>query len=133
MATKELLDLLDETRRRQRRTTDLSKFDTQIKEMMGLNISLPVILEWLEKKGNKTTLPALRRYVKRVFGDNHYAEFMKRNGWLKTKHGKPIERQLVANTEKTEPRVAATSTPPTLGEMKEASQDFDLDPTRFDD
>lgn len=87
MDKEKLTELMDETRRRQRLKTDLAEFDGQMKEMMNLNISLPVILGWLEKEGKTTTLPALRRYVKRVFGDAYYDDFVRRNGWLKTKAG----------------------------------------------
>lgn len=90
MAT-ELDELLLETQRRQRRKTDLAEFDSSLKKMMDLDISLPVILEWLEKKGEKTSLPALRRYVIRIFGDEFYSDFMRRNGWLKKKRiAKPV-------------------------------------------
>lgn len=91
MATNELDELLNETQRRQRLKTDLSEFSDQLKEMMRLNISLPVILEWLEKQKKTTTLPALRRYVKRVFGDEHYEDFVRRNGWHKTKKLKELD------------------------------------------
>lgn len=84
--TKEVLDeLLVEARKRQRKKTDLLDFEPQLKEMMRLNISLPIILGWLEKEDKKTTLPALRRYVKKAFGEDHYEEFTKRNGWMKVK------------------------------------------------
>ena len=88
MATNELDELLNETRRRQRIKTDLSDFSDRLREMMRLNISLPVMLEWLETQKKTTTLPALRRYVRRVFGDAHYEDFVRRNGWLKTKKSK---------------------------------------------
>ena len=85
MNESELQQLLDETQRRQRRKTDLTEFEPAIKEMMDANVSLPVLLSWLEKKGKVTTLPALRRYVRRVFGEDFYDEFVKRNGWQRTK------------------------------------------------
>lgn len=84
MPDKELEELMRETQRRKRLKTDLSEFEPSLKEMMDLNISLPVMLDWLERKGVTTTLPALRRYVKRVFGEDFYNDFAKRNGWLKT-------------------------------------------------
>ena len=77
--------LLLETKRRQRRKTDLAEFNVTLREMMELNISLPVILGWLEKQGQATTLPALRRYIRRVFGEAFYDEFLVRNGWQRTK------------------------------------------------
>ena len=68
MDKKELLDeLVKETQRRQRRRTDLSAYDDKLKEMLNLNISLPVILDWLAKQESITTLPALRRHVVRTF------------------------------------------------------------------
>lgn len=87
MDEKDFLDeLIRETRRRRRTRTDLSPFSEKLKEMMNLDISLPVILEWLEKQQFKTTLPALRRFVVRTFGEDFYHDFLKRNGWLKTKY-----------------------------------------------
>ncbi|MDQ1835206.1 hypothetical protein [Massilia scottii] len=77
--------LLLETKRRQRRKTDLSAFDARLKEMMDLNISLPVILTWLQEQDKTTTLPALRRYIRRQFGDDLYDDFLVRNGWQRTK------------------------------------------------
>lgn len=81
----EMSELIEETIRRQRIKTDLSAFSSKLKEMMDLNISLPVQLGWLEKQGKKTTLPALRRFVNREFGEEKYEAFMRRNGWIKTK------------------------------------------------
>lgn len=93
MLESELDQLLTETLRRQRRKTDLSEFDGPLKEMMEANISLPVMLDWLKKKGEITTLPALRRYVRRVFGDDYYDDFVKRNGWHRNKENpKPLTR-----------------------------------------
>lgn len=93
MLESELDQLLTETLRRQRRKTDLSEFDGPLKEMMKTNISLPVMLDWLKKKGEITTLPALRRYVRRVFGDDYYDDFVKRNGWHRNKENpKPPTR-----------------------------------------
>ncbi len=134
---------MDETRRRQRLKTELVEFDAQLKEMMDLNISLPVVLGWLEKEGKKTTLPALRRYVKRVFGNAHYDDFVQRNGWQKTKAGEP-KRNEKPSTGPTRAsrspdvavvavnRLAPPITPPTLAEMKKNSQEFDIDPSKFD-
>ncbi|MDD2845112.1 MAG: hypothetical protein PHT57_09175 [Rhodoferax sp.] len=89
MDKKDFLDeLIKETQRRQRKKTDLSAYNNKLKEMLDLNISLPVILDWIikeEKNEKYTTLPALRRYVVRTFGEGFYHDFMKRNGWLKTK------------------------------------------------
>ena len=93
MLESELDQLLTETLRRQRRKTDLSEFDGPLREMMEANISLPVMLDWLKKKGQITTMPALRRYVRRVFGDDYYDGFVKRNGWHRNKENpKPQTR-----------------------------------------
>lgn len=88
----QLAQLMQETRRRKRLKTDLSEFDDRLKEMMRLDISLPVIVDWLEKQEKKTTLQALRRYVRRTFGEEHYEEFVRRNGWMKTKGEKNEEK-----------------------------------------
>lgn len=76
---------------RQRRKTNLVEHQTSIKKLMDLNVSLPVMLEWLlgEKKID-TTLPALRRFVRREFGDEFYNNFVARNGWQKAKHEKSL-------------------------------------------
>lgn len=88
MDEKDLDELIKETQRRQRKKTDLSAYEAKLKEMLDLDISLPVILDWIfkeEKDKKYTTLPALRRYVVRTFGESFYHDFMKRNGWLKIK------------------------------------------------
>ena len=142
MDKEKLLELMDETRRRQRLKTDLGEFDEQIKEMMDLNISLPVVLGWLEKQKKTTTLPALRRYVKRVFGDAFYDDFLRRNGWLKTKAAEPNKSKTTITTPASSApdgaddaapvNRAAPTTPTTLAEMKKSSRDFDIDPSKFD-
>lgn len=82
-----LAEMQAEASRRQR-TTDFAEFKDPIKEMMRLNISLPIVLGWLIKEGKKTTLPALRRYVVREFGEKNYEDYVIRNGWKKTKRTK---------------------------------------------
>ena len=58
----------------------------QIREMMELNISLPLIRGWLEeKKAVTVTLQTLRNFVVKTFGQDHYSDFVTHNGWLKTK------------------------------------------------
>lgn len=58
----------------------------RIKEMLALDISLPLILSLLkEKKKIQITLQTLRNYVVREFGEEHYEEYCKRNGWLRSK------------------------------------------------
>ena len=81
----DLAELQAQATQRQRVKTDLSEFEAAIKKMMELDISLPLVLGWLEKKGKTTTLPALRRYVRSVFGEDFYDDFANRNGWQKTK------------------------------------------------
>lgn len=76
---------------RQRRKTNLVEHQISIKKLMDLNVSLPVMLEWLlEEKKVDTTLPALRRFVRREFGDEFYNNFVARNGWQKAKHEKSL-------------------------------------------
>lgn len=92
----DLLDLQAEMARRQKRT-DLSEFTSQIQELMRLDISLPVLLDWLERKGRKMTLTALRRYVVRTYGEEHYRIYVNRNGWKKTKLSATNESALINN------------------------------------
>ena len=89
MTTEEFIELQTRTLLRQKRKTNLFEHESSIKSLMELNVSLPVILEWLlGTKNISTTLPALRRFVKKVFGESFYGDFVLRNGWQKTKHGK---------------------------------------------
>ena len=116
MLESEIDQLLTETLRRQRRKTDLSEFDGPLKEMMEANISLPVMLDWLKKKGEVTTLPALRRYVRRVFGDDYYDDFVKRNGWHRNKENpKPPTRGEGGNGVATEAATEAKSEEKKIG------------------
>ena len=88
----ELAEMLNKASGRQRVKTDLAEFEAAIRKMMELDISLPLVLTWLEKKGKITTLPALRRYVRKAFGEGFYENFASRNGWQKTKKGaKPLD------------------------------------------
>lgn len=109
----ELKKLLEEKLRRRRKKTDLSQFDGNLREMMDLDISLPVILDWLISKGQITTLPALRRYVRRVFGEEFYDDFTERNGWMKRKQEKPISAE-----SGTKPSVNKQTKPPTPEEIR---------------
>lgn len=93
MEKKTIEALVEKTQKRQRRTTDLTQFDPTLKEMMSANISLPVILEWLEGQKKVTTLPALRRYIRRVFGEDFYDNFLVRNGWHRTKQNAKRESE----------------------------------------
>lgn len=74
---------------RQRRKANLVEHETAIKKLLDLDVSLPVILEWLVGKNKiETTLPALRRFVRRTFSEEFYDDFVVRNGWQKTKQEK---------------------------------------------
>jgi len=87
MPTKEFVELQTLTLLRQKRKTNLDEHETSIKTLMELNVSLPIILDWLEEKKISTTLPALRRFIRRMFGEAFYDDFVFRNGWQKTKRG----------------------------------------------
>lgn len=86
MANSEFEELKRKSLLRQRFKLNLFEFETSIKKLMDLDVSLPVILEWLvEEKKISTTLPALRRFIRRTFGDQFYDDFTVRNGWKKSK------------------------------------------------
>ena len=86
MTDSELDELKQRTLLRQRRKINLIEHETAIKKLMDLDVSLPVILEWLiGEKQIAITLPALRRFVNRSFGEAFYEDFTSRNGWQKTK------------------------------------------------
>ena len=87
IAEEELMELKAQATQRQRLKTDLAEFEPAIRKMMEVDISLPLVLGWLEKKGKTTTLPALRRYIKNAFGEKFYTDFVSRNGWQKSKKG----------------------------------------------
>lgn len=89
MTDSEFDELKKQTLLRQRQKTNLIEHETAIKKLLDLDVSLPVILEWLiEKKKIVTTLPALRRFVRRTFSEEFYDGFVVRNGWQKTKQEK---------------------------------------------
>ena len=89
MTNSEFDELKKQTLLRQRQKANLVEHETAIKKLLDLDVSLPVILEWLiEKKKIRTTLPALRRFVKRTLGKAFYDDFLVRNGWQKTKQEK---------------------------------------------
>lgn len=74
---------------RQRQKTNLVEHEIAIKKLLDLDVSLPVILEWLVGKYKvETTLPALRRFIRRTLGKVFYDDFLVRNGWQKTKQEK---------------------------------------------
>lgn len=86
MTDSEFDELKQRTLLRQRRKTNLIEHEAAIKKLMDLDVSLPVILEWLVgEKQTATTLPALRRFVNRSFGEAFYEDFTSRNGWQKSK------------------------------------------------
>ncbi len=84
----ELAELKAQATKRQRVKTDLAEYSDALLKMMEADISLPLMLGWLEKRGKTTTLPALRRYVRKTFGEGFYQEFTTRNGWQKSKRGR---------------------------------------------
>jgi hypothetical protein len=62
----------------------LIPYTDKLKEMMAVDISLPSILGWLkEKKDVAVSLKTLRKFVELEFGDEHYLEYCKRNGWAR--------------------------------------------------
>lgn len=64
----------------------IAPYSSTIKEMIDLDISLPLIKGWLkDKKGVAITLQTLRNFVIRDVGDQYYEAYCKRNGWMKTK------------------------------------------------
>ena len=94
----------------------IAPYSGKIEEMMRLNISLPLIKGWLEeKKGVVVTLQTLRNFTIKTFGQDHYIDFVTRNGWLKTKKGQrssdvPITVAVEEGTnhQRTEDRKAAS-------------------------
>lgn len=99
MTDSEFDELKQRTLQRQRRKTNLIEHEAAIKKLMDLDVSLPVILEWLVgEKQIVTTLPALRRFVNRSFGEAFYEEFTARNGWQKTKPQKTFPSARVGKT-----------------------------------
>lgn len=89
MTNSEFDELKKQTLLRQRRKANLVEHEAAIKKLLDLDVSLPVILEWLiEKKKIGTTLPALRRFIRRTLGKVFYDDFLVRNGWQKTKQKK---------------------------------------------
>lgn len=80
----ELRKMIEVMDRKKIKRTNLGAFDDRLRKLMDLDVSLPVILEWLTEKGRKTTLPALRRYVVRTFGKDFYLNYTRRNGWQKS-------------------------------------------------
>lgn len=71
-----------------------------ILELMRLNVSLPLILEWLNKNGEEIVLNTLRKFVIYEIGRDNYDDYLKRNGWYKAR------RQSNKTTAK--PPIAAT-------------------------
>ncbi|MDP1541501.1 MAG: hypothetical protein Q8K59_13375 [Nitrosomonas sp.] len=79
----------------------IEPYSPRIKNMLDLDIPLPMIKSWLhEKKAIKITLQTLRNYVVKEFGEDFYKEYCLRNGWQKTKknqtekkHVEPIEKK----------------------------------------
>lgn len=64
----------------------LEKYGESIVKLLERDVQLPYILKWLtEDKGEELVLNTLRKYVVRKIGRDAYENYLKRNGWLKTK------------------------------------------------
>ena len=94
----ELEELKVKSLQRRRQKTNLVEHQVAILKLMELDISLPLVLDWLiDKKCISTTLPALRRFVKKAFGQKFYDEFTNRNGWQKHKQSAPPKAAMLTN------------------------------------
>lgn len=64
----------------------LEKYGESIVQLLENDVQLPYILKWLiEEKDENLVLNTLRKYVVRKIGRYAYEDYLKRNGWLKTK------------------------------------------------
>lgn len=82
---------------------DIEPYAERIKNMLDLDIPLPMIQSWLhEKKYLKLTLQTLRNFVIKKFGEDFYKEYCLRNGWQKTKQNIPLKKSA-------EPRILKTA------------------------
>ena len=105
----------------------LSEYQSLIQRMLQENVSLPFILDTIERKGHKTTITTLRRFVVRVFGRSFYDQYLYRNGWHKVKQTTPtsprqpekIEDKNLSNADRI--RQAA------LAQMAESEKRFKLE------
>lgn len=101
---------------RKRLKTNLVEHQALIKKMLDSDISLPVIFEWLREKEIGMALTTLRRFVKKTYGEDFYAEYAKRNGWIKNKQhassvrmdGKTSHSALVTKLQETRKETAHT-------------------------
>src|SRR5476651_2556944 len=68
---------------------------SEIEKLVAADVQLPFILKWLaDEKKVSIVLNTLRKYVIFKIGRPDYDEYLKRNGWLKTKK---IERTVSQN------------------------------------
>lgn len=64
----------------------LDKYGEDILKLIESNVQLPFILKWLiDEKKEKLVLNTLRSYVIKKIGRDQYENYLKRNGWLKSK------------------------------------------------
>lgn len=61
---------------------------SEIAKLVAADVQLPFILKWLaDEKKEVIALNTLRKYVIFKIGRPAYEDYLKRNGWLKTKRG----------------------------------------------
>jgi hypothetical protein len=64
----------------------LGAYRETIVKLMDLNVQLNLIRDWLvEKQGEQLVVNTLRKYIIRSIGRDFYDEYLKRNGWTKTR------------------------------------------------
>lgn len=64
----------------------LGEYRETIVKLMNLNVQLNLIRDWLvEKQGEQLVVNTLRKYIVRNIGREFYDEYLKRNGWTKTR------------------------------------------------
>lgn len=72
----------------------LEIYGVSIIRLLESNVQLPFILKWLtEKKGEELVLNTLRKYVVRKIGRAAYEDYLKRNGWMKSKRTTAIGKE----------------------------------------
>lgn len=64
----------------------LEKYGDSITKLLESDVQLPYILKWLiEEKKEVLVLNTLRKYVILKIGRGGYEDYLKRNGWMKSK------------------------------------------------
>lgn len=77
----------------------LEKYGDSITKLLESDVQLPYILKWLiEEKKEVLVLNTLRKYVILKIGRGGYEDYLKRNGWMKSRKAQPLD--------------AGTATPP---------------------